>query len=515
MRVATLLPFLLSLSVLLGAGGDDAPRPACAGGGDLAAVRRLLEDPSPSARAAALRRLAGDEGAAALALLSARLADPHPYVRRAVAGVLGQVLTPRTRRKLAVRLHRQREGLVRTEACRAFALWADEIGRDALEASLKDREARVRLAALRWLALRLPEDSESAARELAALAADSDGAVRAEALAVLKGRPEVLPAARLNALRSDSDPRVRLAALESSVAVSGEVAVVAILHGLADAVWSVRLAAADLSRVVLDRRVLVALPPLLEDERQRIRHAAHRALVSLTGIPFAPVAGKWRRWLETDGLEFDPKTRSPDRRRESRFDSGTETVVGARFLGLEVDSRFVAFVLDVSGSMKERVRGGATRWEVVAAALGGALEGLKRRAGSGLGGRAQVNVLTFADEAKAFFKQARPLTDARLREIQRRLAETVPAGRTALFDGLAAALADAQVDTIVVLSDGAPSAGSFFTKTDLLTEIRRLNRWRRARIDVIAVGSDRIAKRWRSVLKRIASESGGRFVERN
>jgi Mg-chelatase subunit ChlD len=496
--------------LLLGLSGLFLPRAVCAGGGELAAVRRLLEDPSPSARAAALRRLAGDESPPALALLSKRLGDPHPYVRRAVAGVLGQVLGVPARRKLVQRLRRHRDPVVRAEACRSFALWVDALGRGALEASLRDAQASVRLAALRWLAPLLPPEDEAGARLLLGLLADRDGGVRAEVLLLMRGRVLALPGARLQGLCSDSDARVRLAALESSVAVSEEVAVVAILRGLTDAVWSVRLAAAELSREVRVRRVLGALPPLLDDERMRIRAAAHAALIDLSGIPFAADAGKWRAWLETEGATFDPKARAPRRRRESRFDTGTETVVGARFLGLSIESRHAAFVLDVSGSMKERVRGGETRWAVVAAALSGVLGQLKGRRE-----KAQVNVITFGDEARAFFESARPLTAARLGTIERRLAATVPAGRTALFDGIALALSDPEVDTLVVLSDGAPSAGAFFTKTDLLTEVARLNRWRRARIDVIAVGSDRIAKRWRDVMKRLAKESGGRFVARN
>ncbi len=66
----------------------------------------------------------------------------------------------------------------------------------------------------------------------------------------------------------------------------------------------------------------------------------------------------------------------------------------------------------------------------------------------------------------------------------------------------------------MVLSDGAPSAGAFFTKTDLLAELRRANRFRRARIDVVAVGADQVARRWRDALQQIAQESGGTVVTR-
>ena len=56
--------------------------------------------------------------------------------------------------------------------------------------------------------------------------------------------------------------------------------------------------------------------------------------------------------------------------------------------------------------------------------------------------------------------------------------------------GIAKALEDPVVDAVVVLSDGAPSAGRWFTKTDVRAELAKANRWRRARIDVISIGAD-------------------------
>jgi hypothetical protein len=47
-----------------------------------------------------------------------------------------------------------------------------------------------------------------------------------------------------------------------------------------------------------------------------------------------------------------------------------------------------------------------------------------------------------------------------------------------------------------------------------LSAIRRANRWRRACIDVIAVGSDGVGRRWRDALQRIADESGGTCLKR-
>ena len=158
--------------------------------------------------------------------------------------------------------------------------------------------------------------------------------------------------------------------------------------------------------------------------------------------------------------------------------------------------------------MREVVAEGETRWSLVLRALRRALGALRR------GGKAWVNVHLFSEEVESLFDRARELTSVRAARIEKRLAQVRPSGRTALYDGIETALADPQVDTVVVLSDGAPSAGRFFTKTDILGEVKRRNRWRRARIDVIAVGKDGIAKRWRGVLREIAEESGGDYLER-
>jgi hypothetical protein len=371
-----------------------------------------------------------------------------------------------------------------------------------LEGLRRDRDAGVRAAAYRWLAV---DPADEVADLLEEGLRDADGLVRATALDALAGRPEREPS--LAALLRDADPRVRLCALESSVArVTPQrdrgAAVVAVTRGLDDAVWSVRLRAAELAGGLPDALLLSPLIRALEDERLRIRMAAHVALVSLTGIPFEPEPAPWRAWLEEDGRSFDPSRREwPDRPPAA----GGGTVEAGRFLDVPIASRHVAFVLDASGSMARRMGDGRTRWQHVAEALGTSLHGLRDAA---------VNVYRFSDEVEAIFPRPLRLTATIRSRIARWLDETVPGGRTALFDGVAAALDEPEVDTIVLLSDGAPSAGTFFTKTDLVSEVARRNRWRRARIDVIDVGGDAVAKRWQGALGRLAKESGGRYVRR-
>jgi HEAT repeat protein len=476
---------------------------------DVVAVRRLLKDPSPSARAAAARRLAGRVEPAALALLVECLADPHPYVRRASAGVLGLVPDAGARARLARESPRWKSEIARLEACQTYALWLDEIGRRALLDTLADPAAPVRAEAVRWLA----EDRDPVVREaLRRRLTDPDALVRAEALDALVLSPEpgvaLLGGLALGPLLTDADPRVRLSALEAAVGRGGEDGAQAVLRALRDDSWSLRLAAADLAGRVRDRRMLAGLVEALRDARVRVADAAGRSLTALTGIPFDAVHGVWAAWLAGDGQAFDPAVASAEpeeRPRPPPLPAGSRTVEGVRFLDLPIRSKHLAFVLDCSHSMGELLPNGRTRWAEVVVELERALKSM-----SG----AVANLCVFADEVTPVFPRAVVLDAARRDEVMRLARGRSPRGWTALYDAIAWGLADPEVDTVVVLSDGAPTAGSHFTKTDFFGELRRANRWRRARIDVIAVGSDRVGHRWRDTLRRLAEETGGTCLSR-
>jgi len=303
-------------------------------------------------------------------------------------------------------------------------------------------------------------------------------------------------------LSRDRDERVRLGALAGSVAAGGEAAVFAVEHGLDDAVWSVRLVAAELAGTLRDRRVLGPLVGALRDPRDRVAGAAGAALVRLTGIPFDADPVRWRAWLEAEGASFDPAAVEP--RRTSGFEAGGKTVAAVKFLDLPLASAHVTFVLDASGSMAAADAAGVSRWDRVRAELDRVL--------GTLGTAAEGNVVLFSDEATTLFPSAVRFSPAVRERVAKTLAGRPPAGKTALFDGIAKALEDPVVDAVVVLSDGAPSAGRWFTKTDVRAELAKANRWRRARIDVISIGADEVAKRWRSLLRDVAEDHGGRCI---
>ncbi len=494
------------------------PGPASAGDDpESVALRRRLADDDPAARAAAVRRLSAEPREAAYPLVVKALADPHPYVRGAAAGVLGIELDRAPRERLLREGPGWTSAVARSALTEAFALWADRDGRTGLLRLLGDGDGAVRAEAARHLGS--DADAAAGAALLHALG-DPDGLVRARALDALETRRRAggvraggAPAGgspaddapwRTYARRlglKDRDARVRLSALESSVAAGGEAAVFAVEHGLDDAVWSVRLVAAELAGEVRDRRVLAPLVAALGDPRERVAAAVARSLVRLTGIPFDADASRWRAWLAGDGASFDPASVEPHE--APPFPAAQSTVAAPRLLDLPVASTHVAFVLDASGSMSAKDATGASRWDRVRAEMDRVL--------AALGGAAEGTVVLFADEAVPILPTAVRFTPSVRAQVHEALAARGPGGRTALSDGILRALADPAVDTLVVLSDGAPSGGSYFTKTELRQAVRDANRWRRARIDVLSVGTDEVSRRWRTLLADVAAESGGTF----
>ena len=509
-RPARSRPSRRGLALALAVAGALAPglaAPPTVRGDDpsLAAVRRRLEEADPAARAAAVRRLSGALDAASVQTVVGVLSDPHPYVRRAAAGVLGIVLDGGVRARLLKEGPAWKDVAARGALVEAFDGWGDRDGRTGLLRLCADRSPEVRAAAVGALGA---DADEAAGRALVLAASDPDGGVRAAALDAIAVRAKSAGAtrveARWEAAARDRDPRVRLSALEGSVAAGGEAAVFAVAHGLDDAVWSVRLVAAELAGVVRDRRVLAPLVDALRDPRERVAAAAGASLVRLTGIPFDPDPERWGAWLAAEGRTFDPSGVAS--RRGPPPEAGSRTAATVKFLDLPLASSHVTFVLDASGSMAERDAAGVSRWDRVREEVDRVLERL--------GTSAEGNVVLFADEARALFDAAVRFTPAARAKVREALASRPPAGRTALYDGIARALEDPEVDTVVVLSDGAPSAGRWFTRTDLERGVARANRWRHARIDVIAIGADDVAKRWRTLLHDLASTTGGRLLAR-
>lgn len=129
-----------------------------------------------------------------------------------------------------------------------------------------------------------------------------------------------------------------------------------------------------------------------------------------------------------------------------------ERRTSATFYGVPVESDRIIFVIDVSASMLRRDPGeDGSRFQVAVRELLGAARKLEAEA--------RINVIFFGTEVWKWEKSLQKLNAATLARLERDLRTRRPIGATYLYDGLEAALDDPEVETIYLLSDGAPSGG--------------------------------------------------------
>ncbi len=105
-------------------------------------------------------------------------------------------------------------------------------------------------------------------------------------------------------------------------------------------------------------------------------------------------------------------------------------------------------------------------------------------------------------------KKLTPLTKANRAALTKHMRKQNPMGGTNLYDGLELALADKNVDTIFLLSDGSPSGGRYTSTRDILREAGRRNQTRRVAIHCVSVGTDS------DLLRKLAAANGGKYVRR-
>ena len=176
---------------------------------------------------------------------------------------------------------------------------------------------------------------------------------------------------------------------------------------------------------------------------------------------------------------------------------------GPSFYGVPVRSKRICFVLDRSGSMDAvdpRSKTKATRFEVAAA------EVLKTT--SKLKDAARVNVVFFDTNVSSWRKSLASLSPGARGDLKKHLGAQTPRGETNLYGGLERAFEEKDVDTILVLSDGVPSEGTYTDNQNILYAVWRMNLTRRVTIHTVAVGRNS------KLLKQLAEYHGGTYVRR-
>jgi len=249
-------------------------------------------------------------------------------------------------------------------------------------------------------------------------------------------------------------------------------------------------------------KIADAAQPLIRlveaDPRLRTRHDASKALKAISGKDFGLDPAAWRRWLKEKQGTAKP---------------GTTTV--ARYYSFGVYSDRVLFVVDISGSMRWSFHFKPKRIEVARRQLDRVLRAIEKKA--------LVNLMVYSDKVRLWQKKE---VVADEKNIQRAIAWSQkalakPNGDTHTYKALEMAFArNPEFDTIYFLSDGQPSHGPYTSPEGIIYSVRAWNRYRRARINTIALTLENVDRghpneptrslwRMKEFMRDLARHTGG------
>lgn len=293
--------------------------------------------------------------------------------------------------------------------------------------------------------------------------------------------------------------------------------------------------------------VIEPLLKAIDGSDPRVQDDIADALARLTGQNFGPVSAQWESWWALNkgrGLALKALSGEDFAALKEEDRERSKTV----YFGLRVVSNHLGFLIDTSESMGEEY----TPKEAAKKAPDGEGKGktvvvekkkkttAKKSGRSGVTTRLDVakkeltgvvanlrdsqalNVLSFntlitdfvhtalgppgAEEAKSLAKLV-PAVRARLAQFTGRLS---PGGMTNLLGAIETAMQYSELDTIYLLSDGAPTVG-VTDHGQLLAEVERLNRRRRVKINTISFDPEPEERR---LLQALSDQNFGVYVEK-
>ncbi|MCB9875998.1 MAG: VWA domain-containing protein [Planctomycetes bacterium] len=381
--------------------------------------------------------------------------------------------------------------------------------RSTLEAALEDREPRVRLGAAEALQ---PPWRLATVQQVARLLAGERHPVVSQALVRLLLRMLERPPEELG----DDD---RQALVEGALAQFGR------------AGWRTDMDLLDVVEAFPHKAAIPRLIELLDLEQKNpdalvtainkrasplLRERAGGLLKAMTGalVPVDDVAA-WRAFwaAEKDRVVVPARLPKPD-------PEGTQVT----FFGVPVKGGSIAFLIDTSGSMDDPPAGApetGRRARRVATRLDAAKEQLVLATQAMLP-QSQFLVLTFAGDARRWTQQPLKPSVRTTRSLTELLSRLNAHGGTNLYAGLVEALEAQdrrygdgqlpQIDELFVLSDGEPTAGDVQDPEELLELVAAANKYAKVRIHAVFTGAG--AGKGPDLLKRLAEQNGGVFVQR-
>jgi hypothetical protein len=329
------------------------------------------------------------------------------------------------------------------------------------KASRSDKDLGVRAAAVIARSALTPADRDEVVR---AAVTDKAPEMRIAGAMAATSLPNAERRARLSALATDSEARVR---------------------------WTL----SDVLSTTPDKDDVGVLVALLEAEEIK-RNAWHytEQLQRLSGLKHRNDPRPWIDWHRALGDDWEPQAH------DAGSDYGDRT---ASLVGMPILSDRVCFLIDLSGSTWEE-RDGKTRKDVLDVELRRALEALPEGT--------KFNLIPYTTTPKPWKKgmvEASSKNVAKAIEWFEGLRDN---GKGNFWDAWKLAVSDEEVDTVMALTDGAPTGGDRWNLQLMGPLLEEQNRYRRVVLDAVIVDAKgRLLDYW----TEMCAKTGGRMTPVN
>ncbi len=466
----------------------------------------LSRDVDPDKRCQAIDKIKRHKDLKMAQALLALLGDAHPRVRhRAMTAI-------RTSTDAAIPRFLSEKGLkhgnrhVRQCALQALSSLEDPSTTAAIIERLGDSEPEVRVQACDTLASRSTGDALGPLNAL--FAKEREGTVRAAAFdAVMRIDTAQIVEIAEKAV-ADKAYQVRMLAVEFAPKLTVDLAIKVCMPCIKDPDWRVRSAAIQASREIRNRECLGGLIDQFQKENGRLRWEILGALQDLSGRDLGPDPKPWKTWWNAAKDSFDPPAKC----------NGAGAVIGStqsEFFSVPILSTRILFIIDLSGSMRDPAPGKQSLTKLQAAKDGMCctIKSLDEEVRFGIAGIGSDDDGVYVQrEQKTWRKHLLlwPASPANKGDAEKWVKGVEAKGWTNLWDAIEYGFSDADVDTVFLYTDGGVSRGVWVAAGELLSELRRMNRFRRIHINTIEVpGSSANSPDNIKLLRDIAHETGG------
>ncbi len=240
---------------------------------------------------------------------------------------------------------------------------------------------------------------------------------------------------------------------------------------------------------------LVGLLPKLDGQ---LKYEAVARLTLRTGENHGADVAAWKEWWTAQNGVVPDVSAAADE--PLPVDLPWQRVL-PRFFNVPIYSQRVVFVLDHSKSMLSTLEG-KTRLEALQEQFQQVIQRLPETTSFGL--------IVFNDRVDVWQSKLVPASTANKNSAIQSIYSLQSTGRTAVFDSLEKGLRlDQNVEQIIFLTDGRPTAGKYTKNEDIITAISQMNRYLHTRIDCLGIDTEGPPE---DLLKEISRQTYGTYT---